>query len=136
MLVNQYSISENEYLYWDKLRNIVEQVGSIYDITPASIPGNITCVEKPDETVLGYFSVSSVKSRRIFIQELFRGMPDLYSDCENVVVGYNDSIPGLNTSVWVIIANRPIKVLTYFKGCADCTDRGTKIEPDFWKEGK
>ena len=46
--MNQYSVSENEYLYWDKLCTIVEQVGSLYDITPDSIPSNITCIEKPD----------------------------------------------------------------------------------------
>jgi hypothetical protein len=30
----------------------------------------------------------------------------------------------------------PERVITTTKGCADCTVRGTIIEPDFWNEGK
>jgi Domain of unknown function (DUF4249) len=140
ILVNQYSLNENEYEYWEKMQNVLEQVGSLYDMTPASIPSNITCVEKPSENVMGYFSVSAVKSKRIFITEKFRGMPDLYYNCQNKSVGYNDYIPGLNTTIWVIIDHpQPppgYKILSYFRGCADCTDRGTNIKPDFWDDSK
>lgn len=138
ILVNQYSLSEGEYEYWDKLRNTVEEVGSLYDIIPASIPSNIKCIEKPEENVLGYFSVSSVKSKRMFIHDQFRGMVNLYIGCENKVVGYNDPIPNLNSVVWLIIDHPEpppgYKVLTYYKGCADCTARGTTTRPDFWPE--
>jgi hypothetical protein len=64
ILVNQYSINEDEYTYWEKLQNISEEVGSLYDITPSTIPGNIFCVEDPGEYVLGYFSVSAKTSRK------------------------------------------------------------------------
>jgi hypothetical protein len=137
ILVNQYSLSEEEYTYWEKLQNVVEQVGSLFDIIPASIPSNIKCIEKPEENVLGFFSVSAISSKRIFIPGHFKGIIDLYTDCENVVVGGNDSIPGLGTTVWVIINNTfppPFKVLTYFKSCADCTTRGTTIKPAFWQD--
>jgi hypothetical protein len=134
--VNQYSLSEDEYTYWGKLQDVVEQVGSLYDITPASIPSNIRCVEKPDENVLGYFSVSSVKSKRIFIKSQFRGLIKLYEYCENSRVGYYENIPGLGVNRWVIIDHLfpppPYKVLTFFRGCADCTVRGSTKKPDFW----
>jgi hypothetical protein len=140
ILVNQYSLGEDEYLYWEKLQNTVEQVGSLYDMTPSSIPSNIKCIEKPAESVLGYFSVSSVKSRRIFIKDQFRGMPDLYNDCENIVVPYFDPIPSLNLTTWLIIDHPEpppgYKVLTVHKGCADCTVRGTTLEPDFWNDAR
>lgn len=136
ILVNQYSINEDEFTYWNKLSQVVEQVGSLYDITPASIPSNIRCIEKPEETVLGYFSVSSVKSKRIFIKNQFRGLINLYVDCETLRVGYNDYIPNLGIDRWVIIDHSfpppPYKIVTFFKGCADCTVRGTTIKPDFW----
>ena len=138
ILVNQYSIDYAEFSYWDKLQKTVEQVGSLYDITPASIPSNISCIEKPSEAVLGYFSVSSVKSKRIFINDQFRGMPNLYSDCENAVIGI-DNVPSnltLGATAWVILVHLepppPYRVVTFFKGCADCTVRGTNIKPDFW----
>ena len=71
MLVNQYSLNEDEYLYWEKLQNIAEQVGGLYDITPAAIPSNVWCLEDPNEKVLGYFSVSARSSKRIFIKDYF-----------------------------------------------------------------
>lgn len=144
ILVKQYSLNEEEYLYWEKLQNIVEQVGSLYDITPESIPSNILCIDKPDEKVLGYFSVSSVKSKRIFIKDQFRGMVDLYKDCENAVIGPVEvPVPGnltLGVNAWVIIDHRepppPYRIITFIKGCADCTARGTTVEPDFWKDSR
>ncbi len=137
ILVNQYSISEEEYTFWDKLKSIGIQVGTLFDIIPSSTPSNIWCIEKPEEKVLGYFSVSAVKSKRIFIKDSFRGLPRLYDDCANQVVGYYDSIPRLNIDRWIIETNQELnyKILTYHKGCADCTVRGTTTEPDYWEEG-
>jgi hypothetical protein len=45
ILVNQYSLNEDEYDYWEKLQNVTQDVGSLYDIIPSSVPGNIYCVE-------------------------------------------------------------------------------------------
>lgn len=138
ILVNQYSLNEEEYAYWEKLEHTVEQVGSLYDIIPASIPSNIECIENPSENVLGYFSVSSVKYKRIFIKDQFRGLYNPYSDCENVIVPYNDPLLNLGVTIWVIVDHPEpppgFKVLTYFKGCADCTVRGTTQRPDFWRD--
>jgi hypothetical protein len=138
ILINQYSLNEDEYVYWDKLQNIGEQVGTLYDIIPASTVSNMWCIEKPADNVLGYFSVSAVKSKRLFIKDTFRGLPQLYDNCENSSVSYNDSIPGLNYDRWVIIAvpTPPpgYKILTFLKGCADCTVRGTTTMPDYWND--
>jgi len=134
ILVNQYSIDEEEYAYWEKLQNTVEDVGTLYDIVPASVPSNIRCVERPDETVLGYFSVSSVKSKRIFIKNYFRGLVNLYTDCENAIVSNNAKIEHLNEFVWIIGRTQDSLILTYHKSCADCTTRGTTVKPEFWDD--
>ncbi|MBI5009585.1 MAG: DUF4249 domain-containing protein, partial [Bacteroidia bacterium] len=81
ILVNQYSINEEEYDYWDKMQRMSEQIGSLYDMIPASIQGNIYCVDDPSQKVLGYFSVSAKASRRIFIEDSFSGLVQLYKDC-------------------------------------------------------
>jgi hypothetical protein len=133
ILVKQYSINEEEYSYWEKLKNTVEDVGGLYDIIPASIQSNITCIERPDENVLGYFSVSSVSSKRIFINDQFRGVIDLYQDCLNAFADINaDSIPYLNKYAWIIGSNQFVYYITYHRDCADCTSRGTTMQPDFW----
>ena len=137
ILANQYSLNEDEYIYWEKLSNITQNIGTIYDIIPAGVPGNIFCVENPGETVLGYFSVSAKKSRRFFIKDRFRGQVNLYSydSCFGDTIWGNAYIPNLNTTVWALIDHSPdYIVITRNKGCADCTVRGTKTEPDFWNQ--
>lgn len=139
ILVNQYSLNEDEYNYWSKIQNINVQVGGLYDVIPASVPSNIICIENPDEKVLGYFSVSAKSSKRIFIKDTFEGLVNLYPDCPTDTIPYIDP-PGLGVTVWVLYDSEfsipPFKILTDKKGCADCTVRGTNIKPDFWKDDK
>jgi hypothetical protein len=140
MIVNQYSLTQNEFLYWEKLKSVTQNVGSLYDITPAAIPNNIYCNEDPTRTVLGYFSVSSMKSRRIFIKDYFRGQPNLYTDCiHDTLKTANPNLPYLNISVWILElypgnpGSPPYTTITYTRGCADCTVRGTNQPPAFWE---
>ncbi len=140
MFVNQYSLSEDEFDYWSKLQNITEEIGSLYDITPAVIPGNIFCVEDPGLTVLGYFSVSSCSSKRIFIEENFKGLANPYSECISDTVRTTRGLQGLNSSVWVLedhgLEMPPFYVLTTNEGCADCRIRGSANKPSWWDDDK
>jgi hypothetical protein len=140
ILVNQYSLSEDEYLYWEKLQNFSEQVGGLYDMIPSAVPSNVYCIDDPNEKVLGYFSVSANSSKRIFIKDRFAGLIDLYTDCIDDTIFGGGTIPHLNSAVWVIITvpmpPPGYRVITYTRGCADCTTRGTTIEPDFWTDDK
>ncbi|MBK7134413.1 MAG: DUF4249 domain-containing protein [Bacteroidales bacterium] len=96
ILVNQYSLNEDEYNYWKKLKNITVSVGGLHDIIPSSIPSNIVCIENPGEKVLGYFSVSAISQKRIFIKEKFTGMVDPYAKCAtDTLYGGPDYIEGL-----------------------------------------
>ena len=137
ILVNQYSLDEDEYIYWEKIQNIALQVGGLYDVIPASVPSNLKCIEDPTEKVLGYFSVSAKSSKRIFIKDDFEGIIDRYADCVTDTTGYVDP-PGLGVNVWILEDEPyfipPFKVLTDKKGCADCTVRGSKVRPDFWED--
>jgi hypothetical protein len=137
ILVTQYSLTEDEFNFWEKIQKLSEQTGSLYDKIPSAIPSNIYCVDDPGQTVAGYFSVSASSSKRMFIKDNFAGLVNLYINCNSDTVYGNTPIPYLGTNVWVII-DHPIpppayRVITYDRGCADCTIRGTKVEPDFWK---
>jgi hypothetical protein len=140
IMVNQYSLNQDEYLYWEKLQNISEQVGGLYDIIPSAIPSNIYCLDDPNQKVLGYFSVSASSSKRIFIKDNFAGVLSQYNDrtciADTVFGSPNEPIAWLGVNVWVIISH-PIpppsyRVLTRTKSCYDCTVMGTNIRPDFW----
>jgi hypothetical protein len=138
ILVNQYSLNESEYNFWEKVQNITERIGSLYDITPMAITGNIRCNTNPDETVLGYFSVSAVTQKRLFVKDTFVGLPNFYTYCAT------DTLMGvlpeedLNKKIWVIEDYGdeipPFWVITTYRECADCTTRGTKVKPSFWDE--
>jgi hypothetical protein len=137
ILVNQYSIDDQEYDYWLKVQNIAEEVGTLYDVTPASIAGNIYCIDDSTETVLGYFSVSSVCSKRFFIRDTFLGLIDRYVDCPYLTIfGTLDGVTGLGSMYWIIeegyIVRTKYWILTRFHDCEDCRIRGTDIEPSFW----
>jgi len=140
ILVNQYSLNQDEYLYWEKLQRISQEVGGLYDIIPSSVPGNVFCVEDPAEQVLGYFSVSGRTSERLFIRENFRGLVNLYRDCPSDTIYGNKVIPNLDISAWVIVdepyLSPPYRVITNKKTCADCSVRGTTVKPDFWDDYK
>ena len=139
--INQYSMSEEEYIYWEKIQNIAVKVGGLYDIIPASVPSNIRCMENPAEKVLGFFSVSAKSSKRIFIKDNFEGIINHYARCVTDTVGTPD-FPGVNINAWILVAHLcSIPCVSFFeitthKECADCTLRGTNIEPDFWKDDK
>jgi hypothetical protein len=141
VIVNQYSLSENEFAYWEKFKNAIQDVGSLYDKIPSSITGNMFCVEDPDEQVLGYFSVSAKTSKRIYIDETFRGLVNIYEKCADATLDIKAPIPGLNEWAWIIYtspedAEHPYKVITWNKGCVDCTVRGTTTRPEFWEDFK
>ena len=141
IMVKQYSLSQDEYNYWEKLQHVYENVGGLYDVTPMVIPSNIRSLNDPDEIILGYFSVSAVAEKRIFIDERFEGMPFLYNNCpaDTVYGGSNVPIEGLNSYAWVIedytyLLDGPYRVITYAKECADCTTRGSDVRPSFWSD--
>jgi hypothetical protein len=137
ILVNQYSLNEDEYIYWEKVKNFTDQVGGLYDIIPASIPGNIISITNPNEKVLGYFSVSAKSSKRIFIKDNFDGIIDRYTNCISDTIYGDYDPPELNVSLWTLIDHPQsfyprTRVLTNIYGCYDCTTRGTNKKPDFW----
>jgi hypothetical protein len=133
-------LNQDEYLYWERLKNTQEQVGSLYDQVPAAIPNNIYCVEAPEKTILGYFSVSARSSKRIFIKDTFRSFDITYMDCVTDSITGTGQIPGLNSTVWLLIdrsyLDPPKRFLTSKLYCADCRTRGTNVKPDFWDDTK
>ena len=131
--VNQYSLSENEFEYWEKLQNVTQNTGGLYDIIPSSLTGNLFCVEDPEENVLGYFGVSARTSKRIYIDEVFWGLKNIYyPECLDIERELWTAVSGENEWWWII--NYYGLWVTFHKWCGDCTARGTTIKPDFWED--
>jgi hypothetical protein len=67
ILVTQYALTADAYNFYTNLKKNTESLGSIFDPEPSQINGNIQCETNPLEPVIGYISVGSTSSKRIFI---------------------------------------------------------------------
>jgi hypothetical protein len=65
--VRQYALSVDAYNFYVNIKKNNEQLGSIFDALPSDIEGNIHSVSNPNEPVIGYISIGSTTSKRIFI---------------------------------------------------------------------
>jgi Domain of unknown function (DUF4249) len=152
ILVHQYALTGDAFTFWTNLKKNTEQLGSIFDAQPSNINGNIHNVSDATEPVIGYVSVCTVQSKRIYIlnsQLPSTWFPDYPYDCEEDSIKFNfdhrdfvaeDLIP-LNSS---LIPTRPffapnstdpmpLGYLASGVDCVDCTIRGKKAAPPFWK---
>ena len=64
--VAQLSLTKTAYNYWKKLEAIAEPTGTIFDIPPAPVRGNIYNIDDKSEMVLGYFEAVAVDTIRTF----------------------------------------------------------------------
>jgi len=133
LLVNQYSLSEAAYKYWNLLRINSTEAGGLYERQPIASKGNLHNLTHPDQDVLGFFGVSSVNSKRIFIKKV-----------ENLDVEYLANCFPRPFSIWgwpdYLHLPKPIYFM-YISGykytlnieCVDCTALfGKTVKPDFW----
>jgi len=67
MLLKQYALTEQAFNYWQILQKNTQELGTLFDPQPSQLRGNMLCITKPDEPVIGFVSVGSVSSKRIFI---------------------------------------------------------------------
>jgi hypothetical protein len=91
ILVRQFALTSDAYTFWQNLKKNTEQLGSIFDAEPITINSNIHCVTNPSEAVIGYLSVGSYSTKRLFIynQALPAWLP-IYP--ENTLCGADASI--------------------------------------------
>jgi hypothetical protein len=60
----QFSITKESFTYWSNLKTLANQSGTVFDLPPAALTGNMFNVDNPDELVLGYFEVADVDTIR------------------------------------------------------------------------
>jgi hypothetical protein len=147
ILVQQFCLSEESYLYWDNLRMISEKQGSLSDIQPGSLSGNIFSVANPDETVLGYFDVGKVSEKRIFtsaIKFYDEGlkMPQAFrNNCYEIapILVPESQLADAMTKyertmyIWEVYGMSPGATFQLMpKSCCDCRDQGPTERPPFF----
>ncbi|WP_158800468.1 DUF4249 domain-containing protein [Pedobacter sp. L105] len=160
ILLRQYALSSDAYNFWVNLKKNTEQLGSIFDAQPSNINGNIRNISNSSEVVIGYISACLVQTKRIFISnsQLPVSWKTVYPyDClvdttyftapgtagKSNPTGFNQVAAFLIPLGSTQIPIDPFKIITgqsagtgYLSSgreCADCTTRGVKPQPAFWK---
>jgi len=67
LLVEQYSLSDQAFNYWNKLAVQSANSASLYETQPASSQGNIHNASGRAEKVLGCFYATQIREKRIFV---------------------------------------------------------------------
>ncbi len=67
IIVRQLSTTRDSYEYWSKVKALLANTGSPFDIPPAIVQGNIENTDNPNETVLGYFETCRVTTDQFFL---------------------------------------------------------------------
>lgn len=148
--IKQLSLSKTEFEFWDHMKKVNEGGLDIFEKQPFSVPSNIHNKIKPSELVLGYFQVSAVAPKSIYItpDELADlNLPPYQYECGRVEVGPDD-YPGVKmtfdqiydsyTSSYDFIEPKydlrgNLQKLAFAKPyCAICTLNGSLTKPDFW----
>jgi hypothetical protein len=153
LLVKQYALTADAYRYWQLLKKNTEQLGSISDPQPSSTFTNIHAVSNPTEPVIGYVSVSTVTTKRIFLSG--RTLPFAVNQhagdtlqCTGGVIRINP----VNTfkdrlfrtfssgdSLLIKVVTDSNKIVGYQYASAICVDcrllGGSNIKPPYWPSG-
>ncbi len=149
-LVKQFALEEKEYLFWKNLQESNEEIGGLFDRQPAKVLSNLSNPSDPKDEILGYFSASGLKEKRVYInsgevpRELFRR-----PQCFPLDTLTKDSLGSVyESAIFDQIKNgkffydllysldpQPYGILLSKPSCSDCTKKGGKLDkPNFWDE--
>lgn len=145
ILVRQYSLNEEEFIYWENIRKVAFDAGGLYDVVPSSIPSNIQCTDDPAIKVLGFFSVSGVAEQRLFIENFDLRFPNFYESCPFDTILVNQWNPDIHKDIYILTEWTPdpptnvVPPLIYYvlsrkRECVDCSLNGTTTMPEYWNQ--
>ena len=133
ILVKQYGLENEAYLYFENLQRNLDESGSIFAPQPSEMTGNVQCLTNQEETVIGYVFASKMTTHRLYLNMSHLNLT-FYEDQYDCLPPYlfirNDASAfamglGKNGDE---LSNEYVSLR-----CLDCTYRGgTKTKPAFW----
>ena len=139
--LKQYALSQDAYLFMQKMKKNTEQVGTLFDAQPSQISGNFKCLSNPNELVIGFVEVTDEQTKRIFIyNSQVPGWGYRPACMEILILNNPDTInkyaADLFPTVPNIVMGFPPAIVDFFaanmESCIDCTTRGVNRKPAFW----
>ena len=135
LLVNQYSLTEKAYNYWENLRKNNQETVDLFGKQPANVKGNIHNVSDTTVVALGYFGVSSVHSKRIMVYPIPGLSFDQALQCKALII--DGPLPADRPLYFVPDFDENWKPYTGIGApeCIICTLLGgTTEKPSYWNE--
>lgn len=156
LLVKQYTIDENEYLFWKNVKESNDEIGGLFDKQPAQVFGNITNVSNPRNDILGYFSASGLQENRIFVEPHQVRDPSFALTCQPLRSVYKSEFEMASeyeAALTLLLSGKSyyfenfiylnegkenesiLGVILARDACVDCTRKGgNTTKPEFWNE--
>ena len=140
ILVRQYAISEDAYNYWQLIQKTTDNIGTLFDVQPTQLIGNIHCTTNPSQPVIGFISATSVQQQRLSIlHEKLNNWPknEPGNTCDTMTLagnaGYTLIWPNPGPYWWPYYFDAGDNLVVGSRFCLDCTySGGTNIKPSFW----
>jgi len=133
LLVSQYSLSDEAYLYWEKIGDLTDEEGSLYEKQPANAHGNIYNVNHQEEQVLGYFYASQEQQKWIQFEKPLAQIYNMDEPCWLELADLNF----LESGSFMISVDEDGMGPPFGSGnneCYDCRMKGGSLEPpDYWQ---
>jgi Domain of unknown function (DUF4249) len=139
IFVRQYALTADAYNYWLLIQKTTQDVGTLFDVQPTQLIGNIHCTTNPAEPVIGFISATNIQSQRIDIFESSlhdwtHNQPGFTCDTMSIPVSFaNPFAYNFSDPYWApyYFASDVQLVLTT-AACLNCTlFGGTNIRPPF-----
>lgn len=137
ILVKQYGLSRQAFEYWTDLAKTTQGTGSLFDVLPSQITGNIRNTSDSRILAFGYFSASTEETRRLTVTPRLGTYPRcMEPDTLPIRCGQRDDVECAIKSAKLLLTYwgaRSDSVLAAPPSCADCRlDGGTTERPAYW----
>ena len=134
-------LDEEGYRFWNNLQQISDNQGGFFSPVPSQMSGNISCVEDPDEFVIGYINVAQRSSSQLYYynsdEHFYESERITWPEPEEVAPDewYDKYISGY-VPVYAVYDEMSFEISGYTwveEECADCRRLGgSKIKPSWW----
>jgi hypothetical protein len=136
VMLQQYSLSEAAYNFWEQLKvNSYEQSG-LYEKQPMDIKGNVRETSGSGREVLGIFYAASIRTKRIFVQNVEGLELDFTNFCSEESLGrfgWREFGPNDYPVYYFFPPGGGLLILS--DECVECELMGgSLIKPDFWPQ--
>jgi len=142
--VIQTALNPQSYAYWNLVKNNSQSLGTLFDLQPSQLTGNIHCISNPNEPVVGYLSAGSVSKARIFINNAslpnWQSPPSNFNCLEKVIPtpasnNFLYTYPDSSYAPYYFQSQGSAPPLLHIakKPCLDCRIYGqTNSKPSYW----